>query len=139
MIKSELIERISSQNPHLYQRDVEKIVSAVLDTIVAAMARGDRVELRGFGAFFVKTRTARAGRNPKTGELLNVSEKRLPFFKTGKEMRGRRSQPVHRGAHSRLSEPSGLGRAADALASVKPAAGAGARWVRRQHTAFIGR
>jgi integration host factor subunit beta len=89
MIKSELIERISSQNPHLYQRDVEKIVNAVLDTIVAAMARGDRVELRGFGAFFVKTRTARAGRNPKTGELLNVAEKRLPFFKTGKEMRER--------------------------------------------------
>ena len=64
MIKSELVQRISSQNPHLYQRDVENIVNAILGEIVAAMARGDRVELRGFGAFSVKNRPARTGRNP---------------------------------------------------------------------------
>jgi integration host factor subunit beta len=89
MLKSELVERISSHSPHLYQREVEKIVNAILDEIVAAMARGDRVELRGFGAFSVKTRPARVGRNPRTGALVNVSEKRVPFFKTGKEMRKR--------------------------------------------------
>jgi integration host factor subunit beta len=89
MLKSELVERISSRSPHLYQREVEKIVNAILDEIVAAMARGDRVELRGFGAFSVKTRPARVGRNPRTGALVNVSEKRVPFFKTGKEMRKR--------------------------------------------------
>jgi integration host factor subunit beta len=67
MIKSELIQRISSQNPHLFQRDVEKILSVILDEIVDALSRGDRVELRGFGAFSVKHRGARAGRNPRTG------------------------------------------------------------------------
>ena len=61
MIKSELVQRIASQNPHLYQRDVENIVNAILDEVVAAMARGDRVELRGFGAFSVKNRPARTG------------------------------------------------------------------------------
>ena len=67
MIKSELVQRISAQNPHLYQRDVENIVNAILGEIIAAMARGDRVELRGFGAFSVKQRPARTGRNPRTG------------------------------------------------------------------------
>jgi integration host factor subunit beta len=89
MIKSELVQRISAQNPHLYQRDVEKIVNAILDEIVAAMARGDRVELRGFGAFSVKERPARTGRNPRTGAHVSVDEKCVPFFKTGKEMRER--------------------------------------------------
>ena len=65
MIKSELVQRISAANPHLYQRDVENIVNAILNEIVAAMARGDRVELRGFGAFSVKNRPARTGRNPR--------------------------------------------------------------------------
>jgi integration host factor subunit beta len=69
MIKSELVQRIASQNPHLYQRDVENIVNAILGEIVAAMARGDRVELRGFGAFSVKNRPARMGRNPRTGAM----------------------------------------------------------------------
>jgi len=69
MIKSELVQRIAEHNPHLYQRDVENIVNAILDEIVAALARGDRVELRGFGAFSVKHRPARAGRNPRTGAL----------------------------------------------------------------------
>jgi len=87
MIKSELVLRIAEQNPHLYQRDVENIVNAVLDTIVEALARGDRVELRGFGAFSVKTRDARIGRNPRTGETVEVASKAIPVFKTGKEMR----------------------------------------------------
>jgi integration host factor subunit beta len=89
MIKSELVLRVAARNPHLYQRDVETIVAAILDTIGDAMSRGDRVELRGFGAFSVKTRNARAGRNPRTGEAVAVSEKRIPVFKTGKEMRER--------------------------------------------------
>ena len=89
MIKSELVQRIAKQNPHLYQRDLENIVSAILDEIVIALARGDRVELRGFGAFSVKHRAARAGRNPRTGEHVPVGQKSVPFFKTGKEMRER--------------------------------------------------
>ncbi|MEM6616978.1 MAG: integration host factor subunit beta [Pseudomonadota bacterium] len=89
MIKSELVQRMANANPHLYQRDVEHIVNAVLDEIVDALARGDRVELRGFGAFSVKNRPARVGRNPRTGEKVEVSEKHVPFFKTGKEMRQR--------------------------------------------------
>ena len=89
MIKSELVQRISERNPHLYQRDVEHIVNAILNEITAALARGDRVELRGFGAFSVKRRDARRGRNPRTGAAVAVSEKAIPVFKTGKEMRER--------------------------------------------------
>ena len=89
MIKSELIERISSQNPHLFARDIEKIVTAILDEIVEALRRGDRVELRGFGAFSVKHRGARRGRNPRTGVAVSVAKKAVPYFKTGKEMRER--------------------------------------------------
>ena len=89
MIKSELVLKIAEQNPHLYQRDVENIVNAVLDTITDALATGDRVELRGFGAFSVKRRDARKGRNPRTGEAVAVAEKAIPVFKTGKEMRVR--------------------------------------------------
>jgi integration host factor subunit beta len=89
MIKSELVQRIASQNPHLYQRDVENIVNAILGEITAAMAKGDRVELRGFGAFSVKHRPARTGRNPRTGAHVSVEQKSVPFFKTGKEMRER--------------------------------------------------
>ena len=89
MIKSQLVHRIAAQNPHLYQRDVERLVDAVLDQIVTALARGDRVELRGFGAFTVKRRAARNGRNPRTGAHVSVDEKTVPFFKTGKEMRER--------------------------------------------------
>jgi integration host factor subunit beta len=89
MIKSELVLKIAEQNPHLYQRDVENIVNAILDTITDALASGDRVELRGFGAFSVKRRDARKGRNPRTGEAVAVAEKAIPVFKTGKEMRQR--------------------------------------------------
>lgn len=89
MIKSELAQRITNRNPLLYLRDSEKIVSAILDEIVEALARGDRVELRGFGVFSVRHRPARTGRNPRTGEYLQVDEKRLPFFKASKEMHGR--------------------------------------------------
>lgn len=92
MIKSELVQRIANRNPHLYVRDVEKIVNAILDEITAALSRGDRVELRGFGAFSVKHRDARVGRNPRTGAHVPVSEKTVPFFKTGKEMRERLNQ-----------------------------------------------
>jgi integration host factor subunit beta len=89
MIKSELIQRIAEENPHLYQRDVERIVSTIFDEIIEAMAQGQRVELRGFGAFSVKRREARVGRNPRTGEAVDVEEKYVPFFKTGKLLRDR--------------------------------------------------
>ena len=89
MIKSELVQRIADRNPHLYLRDVENIVNAILDEITDALTRGDRVELRGFGAFSIKQREARLGRNPRTGEHVEVDEKVVPFFKTGKEMRER--------------------------------------------------
>lgn len=94
MIKSELVQRLADQNPHLYHRDVEAIVNAILDEVSEAMARGDRVELRGFGAFSVKHRPARVGRNPRTGAQVQVEEKSTPFFKTGKEMR-ERMNPDH--------------------------------------------
>ena len=89
MIKSELVQRIAAQNPHLYQRDVENIINAILGEITGAMSKGDRVELRGFGAFSVKNRPARTGRNPRTGAAVPVDEKVVPFFKAGKELRDR--------------------------------------------------
>lgn len=89
MIRSELIQKVAEENPHLYQRDVEKIVSAVFETITEALSGGDRVELRGFGAFSVKQRDARVGRNPRTGEAVEVEEKHVPFFKAGKLLRDR--------------------------------------------------
>ncbi len=87
MVKSELIMRLAELNPHLYQRDIERIVSTVFEEVSQALARGDRVELRGFGAFSVKRRAARVARNPRTGAAVNVAEKHVPFFKTGKELR----------------------------------------------------
>ncbi len=89
MTKSELILRLAERNPHLYQRDVERIVATVFDEISAALSRSQRVELRGFGAFSVKRREARQGRNPRTGETVAVTSKRIPFFKTGKQLRDR--------------------------------------------------
>jgi integration host factor subunit beta len=94
VIKSELVQRIAERNPHLYLRDVENIVNAILDEITHALSRGDRVELRGFGAFSVKRRDARLGRNPRTGAHVEVDEKVVPFFKTGKEMRERLNEGV---------------------------------------------
>jgi integration host factor subunit beta len=87
MIKSELIKRIASRNSHLFQRDIEKIVNAILDEMVEALRRGDRVELRGFGVFLAKLRGPRQGRNPKTGVAAEIAKKAMPFFKTRKEMR----------------------------------------------------
>ncbi len=89
MTRSELISRIAQQNPHLYHRDVERIVATIFDEITNALANGDRVELRGFGAFSVKGRDARIGRNPRTGESVSVDAKSVPFFKTGKQLRDR--------------------------------------------------
>lgn len=89
MTKSDLIKRLAEANPHLYMRDLERIVTTVFDQIGAALARGDRVELRGFGAFSVRARDARTGRNPRTGDEVQVPDKVVPYFKTGKELRER--------------------------------------------------
>jgi integration host factor subunit beta len=93
MIKSELVQRLSAKCPHLYQRDVERIVNIVLDEIVEAFRNGDRVELRGFGTFTAKERIARTGRNPLTGAAVEVAAKKAPAFKPGKEMRERLNKP----------------------------------------------
>ena len=87
MTKSELIQKLAESHPHLYHRDVERIVSTVFDEISSALERGDRVELRGFGTFSVKHREARVGRNPRTGDTVQVAPKTVPFFKTGKQLR----------------------------------------------------
>jgi integration host factor subunit beta len=105
MVKSELVQLIAKRNPGLYQRDLENIVNAILDEIVAALARGDRVEIRGFGAFSVRHRPARAGRNPRTGKHVAVDQKSLPFFKTGKEMRVRLNRENALPAASAASKP----------------------------------
>jgi integration host factor subunit beta len=89
MTRSELIADLAASNPHLMGRDIELIVATVFDEISAALSRGERVELRGFGAFTVKRRDARTGRNPRTGEAVPVDEKAVPFFKAGKELRAR--------------------------------------------------
>ncbi len=98
MTKSELITRLAEANPHLLHRDVELIVATVFDEIAEALAQGNRVELRGFGAFAVKHREARAGRNPRTGETVDVSEKWIPFFKSGKQLRLRLNEGEDPGA-----------------------------------------
>jgi integration host factor subunit beta len=89
MLKSELVRRISAQNSRLFQRDVEKIVDAVLNAIVSALARGDRVELRGVGTFSIRKRPARTGRNPRNGAHVQIDAKSVPYFRTAKEMRER--------------------------------------------------
>ena len=89
MTKSELIAILSAENPLLYQRDIERVVSTVFEEITSALAKGERGELRGFGAFSVKQRKARTGRNPRTGEPVKVTEKCIPYFKTGKQLRER--------------------------------------------------
>ena len=92
MTKSELILRLAELNPNLYHRDIERIVNYFFDTITDALAEGKRVELRGFGAFSVRHRDARQGRNPRTGESVDVNEKKVPFFKMGKSMLERLNQ-----------------------------------------------
>jgi len=89
MIKSELIAKLAAENPHLTQRDVERVVTVILEKMIEALEDGGRVELRGFGAFSVRSRPARAGRNPRTGEAVDVRAKHVPFFKSGKELRAR--------------------------------------------------
>ena len=89
MIKSQLIARLANENPHLTQRDIERVVGVILARMVEALAGGGRVELRGFGAFSVRSRPARAGRNPRTGEQVSVKAKHVPFFMSGKELRER--------------------------------------------------
>lgn len=89
MIKSELIAKLAAENPHLTQRDVERVVGVILERVINALEEGGRVELRGFGAFSVRSRPARAGRNPRTGDPVDVRAKHVPFFKSGKELRAR--------------------------------------------------
>ena len=89
MIKSELIAKLAAENPHLTQRDVERVVTVILEKMIGALEDGGRVELRGFGAFSVRSRPARAGRNPRTGDAVDVRAKHVPFFKSGKELRAR--------------------------------------------------
>ncbi|MGC1301909.1 MAG: integration host factor subunit beta [Caulobacteraceae bacterium] len=89
MIRSELIAKLAEENPHLTNKDVERVVAIILDGICDSLADGGRVELRGFGAFSVRSRPARAGRNPRTGEAVQVKAKAVPFFKSGKELRER--------------------------------------------------
>ena len=89
MIRSELVQKIAEDNPVLNVADAERIVSTIFDEIISTISSGDRVELRGFGAFSVKKRKARIGRNPKTGDAVSVESKHIPFFKTGKLLRDR--------------------------------------------------
>jgi len=89
MIKSELIEALAEENPHLTQRDIERVVGVIFERMARALESGGRVELRGFGAFSVRSRPARAGRNPRTGEAVDVPAKHVPFFKSGKELRAK--------------------------------------------------
>ncbi len=89
MIKSELVQKIAEKNLHLSHREVERLVSAIFDEITNALSAGGRVELRGFGAFSVKSRPGRVGRNPRTGQKVEISEKNVPYFKTGKLLKER--------------------------------------------------
>jgi len=92
MTKSELIQRLAQKYPQLYQRDIEVLVNTVLGEISKALAEGSRVELRGFGAFSIRVREPRAARNPKNGEIVNITERRAIYFRTGKELRDRINQ-----------------------------------------------
>jgi integration host factor subunit beta len=89
MIRSELVAKIAAENPHLTHADAESIVRTIFQSITDALAEGGRVELRGFGSFSVRRRDPRRGRNPRTGEDVEVEAKSVPFFKSGKELRDR--------------------------------------------------
>jgi integration host factor subunit beta len=96
MTKSELIAQLAAENPHLRQQDIDLIVATIFEEVTAALARGQRVELRGFGAFSTKRRDPRLGRNPRTGEAVEVSAKAVPYFKPGKELRERVNEGTKR-------------------------------------------
>ncbi len=125
MLKSELINKIAGSNPHLFQRDVERIVNVVFEEIVEALARGQRVELRGFGAFTVKHRAARTGRNPRTGTTVSVDEKFVPFFKTGKELREKLNEKAAKTATPKATAkaPAAAAVTATASAAARPKGG----------------
>ena len=89
MTKSELIQRLAKRYPHLYQRDIEVLVNTMFNEIATALSEGNRVELRGFGAFSVREREARAARNPKNGMMVSVGQRHAIYFRTGKELRER--------------------------------------------------
>lgn len=112
MIRSELIQKLTEDNSHLFQRDVEKVVNTIFEEIVESLARGDRVELRGFGAFSVKRRDARTGRNPRTGAAVEVEEKHVPFFKAGKLLRERLNESDAEDASNGDEQPTPLDRVA---------------------------
>jgi integration host factor subunit beta len=116
MTKSELIAQLAAENPHLRQPDVELIVATIFDEITAALARGDRVELRGFGAFSAKRRDARTGRNPRTGAAVPVAGKAVPYFKPGKELRER----INGGATSAAAIAGQKAAAPSAAAAPRP-------------------
>jgi integration host factor subunit beta len=114
MIKSELMSRIAEQNPHLFAKDIQKIVDTIFDEIAAALIRRERVELRGFGIFTVKTRSARPGRNPKTGALVNVRATYPPSFRTGKEMNARLNGTLGSAPRAAFHKPKRLSSTAQA-------------------------
>jgi integration host factor subunit beta len=89
MIRSELVQLLAEENKNLSMREIETIVSVFFDEISSVLANGGRAELRGFGVFSTRTRIERTGRNPRTGSMVDVPSKRVPYFKPGKEMRGK--------------------------------------------------
>lgn len=97
LLRSELVAKLAQDNPHLFHGDVERVVDTIFEEISLALERGDRVELRGFGAFSARSRGSRTGRNPRTGETVKVESKRAPFFKAGKELRERLNDGVDPG------------------------------------------
>jgi integration host factor subunit beta len=122
VIKSELIARIADGNHHLFHKDIERIVNVILDEIVDALSRGDRVELRGFGAFTVKHRAPRTGRNPRTGASVKVDEKFVPFFKSGRELRERLNRHEKAAkAMAKTAAKNGKAAAKAGVAKVAPA------------------
>ena len=127
MIKSELIARISGGNHHLFHKDIEHIVNVILEEIIDALARGDRVELRGFGAFTVKHRKPRTGRNPRTGAAVKVDEKFVPFFKSGRELRMRLNRDSKAPGKSAAKNGGKTAAKSGVKSGVKPGAKAGAK------------
>jgi integration host factor subunit beta len=105
MIKSMLVLRVAEQIPHPFAKDVKKAVYTIFDEIEAALVRGDRVELRGFGAFFIKPRPARLRRNPRSGAAVSLPETFHPMFRTGKEMKARLNGTAGRALRAAFHKP----------------------------------